>query len=59
LSCYNRLAQKGLKELLLFRGVAQLGLARLLWEQEVPSSNLGAPTINAAPVAQSDRASAF
>ena len=26
------------------RGVAQLGLARLLWEQEVGSSNLPAPT---------------
>ena len=24
-------------------------LARLLWEQEVPSSNLGAPTIDAHP----------
>jgi hypothetical protein len=26
------------------RGVAQFGLARLLWEQEVPGSNPGAPT---------------
>gem|GEM_PF-4502298 len=26
------------------RGVAQSGLAHLLWEQGVPSSNLGAPT---------------
>ena len=51
------------------RGVAQPGLARLPWEQEVGSSNLLAPTIlkmicfllfiDIAPVAQMDRATDF
>ena len=40
------------------RGVAQLGLERLLWEQEVGGSNPLTPTIYG-PVAQLDRAPAF
>ena len=41
------------------RGVAQFGLERLLWEQEVLSSNLSAPMEVIAPVAQLDRAAGF
>ena len=43
-------------------GRSAVWLARLPWEQEAPSSNLGAPIPNGkgcAPVAQQDRASAF
>ena len=43
------------------RGVAQSGLARLLWEQEVGGSNPLTPTNLTfyATVAQPDRATAF
>ena len=42
-------------------GVQRSPVARLLWEQDVGSSNLFTPTKNVAklPVAQLDRASAF
>ena len=37
------------KDMMMFRGVAQLGLARLLWEQEVGGSNPLTPTILSRP----------
>ena len=33
------------------RGVAKLGLSRLVWDQEIVSSNLTAPTSRCGPVA--------
>ena len=37
------------KDMVMLRGVAQLGLARLLWEQEVGGSNPLTPTILSRP----------
>ncbi len=39
-----------------FSGCSVARLARLLWEQEVASSNLATPTINSKPVCESKRA---